>query len=342
MPKRQAWNGKHATRTGSQALALLAAPLNVEILRALQDGPRNLLDLRQAVGSPPQSTMRVYTRTLIEIGVLERRQRNEFPTTTEYSSTPAGHALLAAAAVWEAWLQTAPDGPLTVGSVAAKSATKALLGGWSASIVRAVAARSLTLTELNFLIPKISYPSLERRLGAMRLCALIEAQPGDGRGVPYQATEWLRRAVLPLIAAVAWEQRFLREPEAKIGGIDAEAAFLLAVPLINLKPEASGRCRLSVEVRGGAEPAFAGVVIGVEEGEIVTCTTRLGGPVDASASGAPGAWIRQVAGASEPQLEMTGDFALSRAIIGALQALSQAAKRSLTFEQNEPRVEPTN
>src|SRR6476469_7621017 len=121
MPKLEAWNRTNVARTGGQALALLASPLNFEILKALEHGPRNLLDLRQAVGSPPQSTMRVYTRTLVDIGVLERRQRNEFPTTTEYSSTPAGQALLAAAAVWEAWLQAAPDGPLMVGSVAAKS-----------------------------------------------------------------------------------------------------------------------------------------------------------------------------------------------------------------------------
>ncbi len=328
MPNGQARNRTQVTRTGSQALALLATPLNVEILKALKDGPRNLLDLRQAVGSPPQSTMRVYTRTLTEIGVLERRRRNEFPATAEYSSTPAGNGLLAAAAVWEEWLKTAPDGPLAVGSIAAKSATKALLGGWSANIVRAVAARSLTLTELNVLIPKISYPSLERRLGAMRLASLIEPTPSDGRGVPYQPTEWLRRAVLPLTAAVSWEQRFLREPEAKIAGNDAEAAFLLAIPLISLAPEVAGSCRLSVEIRGGAEPVFAGVLIGIEGGKVISCTARLKGTVDASASGTPSAWIRQVAGSSESQLEMSGDFALSRAVVDSFRDLSSAAIRS--------------
>ncbi len=328
MPQGQVRSRTQVTRTGSQALSLLATPLNAEILRALQDGPRNLLDLRQAVGSPPQSTMRVYTRTLTEVGVLERRRRNEFPATAEYSSTPTGHAFLAVVAIWEAWLQTAPAGPLTIGSVAAKSATKALLGGWSANIVRALAARPLTLTELNVLIPKISYPSLERRLGAMRLAGLIEATPGNGRGVPYQPTDWLHRAVLPLTAAIAWEQRFVEEPEARIGGNDAEAAFLLATPLISLEPGTSGSCRLSVEIRGGAAPVFAGVVIGIEEGKVTSCTARLKGTVDASASGTPGAWIRQVAGASEPQLEMSGDVALSRAVVSALQALLPAAVRS--------------
>lgn len=328
MPKDQSRSRTQVTRTGCQALALLATPLNVEILRALEGGPRNLLDLRQAVGSPPQSTMRAYTRTLAEIGVLERRRRNEFPATAEYNLTPAGQALLEVAAVLEKWLQKAPHGPLTIGGLAAKSATKALHGGWGANIVRAVAARTLTLTELNVLIPKISYPSLERRLGAMRLASLIEPTPGDGRGVPYKATDWLRLAVLPILAAIAWEQRFLEEPEAKIGGNDVEAAFLLALPLISLDPEVSGRCRLSVEIRGRPEPVFAGVVIDVEAGGIASCTARLRGSVDASASGTPGAWIRHVAGSDEPQLEMSGDCALSRAVVDALQRLSPAAVRS--------------
>ncbi len=318
----------HVTRTGTQALTLLATPLNIEILKALEDGPRNLLELRQAVGSPPQSTMRLYTRTLADLGLVRRRRRNEFPATAEYSSSPAGQALLVVACALEGWLQTSPNGPLTIGSVAAKSATKALVGGWSANIVRAVATRSLSLTELNMLISKISYSSLERRLGSMRLANLVDAQASNGQGVPYLATEWLRRAVLPLMAAVDWEQRFLREPEAKIVTVDAEAAFLLAVPLIRLGPKVSGRCRLSVEVRGGAEPVFAGVILCVEEGTVISCTARLKGAVEASASGTPAAWIRQVTTASEPQLEMSGNFALSRAVIDAFQALSPAAAAS--------------
>jgi DNA-binding HxlR family transcriptional regulator len=315
-------------RTGGQALTLLAAPLNVEILRALRDKPQTLLDLRQAVGSPPQSTMRVYTRILAELGILERRRRNEFPATAEYGLTGSGRALIAVAGVLEDWLQTGPSGPVVIGSVAAKSATKALVGGWSANLVRALAARTLTLTELNILIPKISYPSLERRLGAMRLAALIEAEPSDGRGVPYRATELLHRAVLPLTAAIAWELQHLDEPTARIGGIDAEAAFLLAIPLISLAPAISGKCRLAIEIRGGAEPVFAGVVVSVEAGTVTSCVARLKGTVDASASGTPGAWFRQIGGSAESQLEMSGDFALARALLESLKGLSPAAARS--------------
>jgi DNA-binding HxlR family transcriptional regulator len=308
-------------RTGTQALSLLAAPLHVHTLKALQEAPKELLDLHRAVGSPPQSTMRVYTRTLEEVGALERRRQSEFPATAEYSITAAGEVLLKVGGLLQEWLMAAPDGPILLGSTAAKSATKALVGGWSANIVRAVAARPLSLTELNVLIPKVSYPTLERKLSAMRIARLVEPQPGEGRGTPYGPTEWLRKAMVPLASAAAWERRFLPDSTPQIGRLDVEAAFLLSIPLIELDPEASGRCRLSVEFRGGPAPAFAGVLIRVENGKVVSCSSRLDGEADATVSGSPMAWLRQMDGGGPGQLETSGNGELANAVPEALRAL---------------------
>jgi DNA-binding HxlR family transcriptional regulator len=306
------------TRTGAQALTVLAAPLHVHILKTLEDGPKGLLDLHREVGSPPQSTMRVYTRTLEELGVLERRRRNEFPATAAYSITPAGQSLLKVAGLLQEWLLAAPDGPILLGSMAAKSAIKALVGGWSSNVVRAVAARPLSLTELNVLIPKISYPTLERKLSTMRSARLVEPQPGEGRGTPCGPTAWLRQAVVPLISASAWERKFAPETTPGIGRLDVEAAFLLSAPLVELEPGHSGRCRLSVEIRGGSSPALAGAILGVEEGKVVSCTSRLDGGAKASASGSALAWMRQMNGGPPGQLEMGGDLSLAMAITNAL------------------------
>jgi len=316
------------TRAGAQALTLLASPLHVHTLKALQEGPQGLLDLRRAVGSPPPSTMRVYTRALEDLGVLKRHRQNEFPATAEYAITPAGTALLKVAAFLQEWLQVAPDGPILLGSAAGKSGTKALIGGWSSNIVRAVAARALSLTDLNMLIPKISYPTLERRLDAMRTAKLVEVQTGDGRGRPYGATEWLRQAVVPLTSAVSWERQFISEPAAHIGRLDIEAAFLLSIPLLVLGPAVTGKCRLSVEVRGGSAPAFAGVVLGVEKGRIVSCTSRLEGDAQASASGSALAWMRQMNGGPPDQLEISGNSSLAAAVTNALHALPEVLVRS--------------
>lgn len=309
------------TRTGARALTVLAAPLHVHILKALEEEPRGLVDLHRTVGSPPQSTMRVYTRTLEELGVLERRRQNEFPATAEYSITPAGESLLKVAALLQDWLLAAPDGPILLGSMAAKSGVKALVGGWSSNIVRAVAARPLSLTELNVLIPKISYPTLERKLSTMRSARLVEPQPGDSRGTPCGPTTWLRQAVIPFTSAAAWERKFAAETTAPIGRLDVEAAFLLCTPLIKLEPGTSGRCRLAVDVRGGSSPAMAGAIVGIEEGRVVSCSSRLDGDAQASATGSAMAWLRQMNGGPSGQLEMTGDLSLSLAVTTSLRDL---------------------
>jgi DNA-binding HxlR family transcriptional regulator len=290
----------------------------VHILKALREGPKGLLGLHRELGSPPQSTMRVYTRTLEELGVLERRRQNELPTTAAYSLTPAGESLLKVADLLQEWLLAAPDGPILLGSPAAKSTVKALVGGWSANIIRALAARPLSLTELNVLIPKISYPTLERRLSTMRSARLVEPQPGEGRGTPCGPTFWLRQAIIPLTSASGWERKFAQEQTSPVGRLDVEAALLLSAPLIELDPELSGRCRLSVEVRGGSSPVLAGAIVGIGEGRVVSCNSQLDGEAQASASGSVLAWMRQMNGGPSGHLEMGGDLSIAMAVTNAL------------------------
>jgi DNA-binding HxlR family transcriptional regulator len=303
-------------RAGAVALSLLSAPLNVHLLQALEDGPLPLIDLRRSVGSPPQSTMRVYSRTLVDLGTLERQRQAAFPGTVEYASTESGKALLGIGAIHEKWLHEAPSGPISLGSTASKSATKALVEGWSTNIIRALAAKPLSLTDLNRLIPRISYPSLERRLGALRLADLVEPYPGEGRGTPYRATAWLRRAIVPLASGAWWERRHLADPPL-IGRLDVEAAFLLAIPLVELPSGLSGRCRLAVEIQGGSSPVFAGVLMTIEDGKVVSCSSRLEGEADAWASGSAGTWMRRMSG-QEGDLEIGGDSELVREIVDSI------------------------
>ena len=138
-------------------------------------------------------------------------------------------------------------------------------------MLRALAARPLTLTELDRLIAGLSYPSLERRPGAMRLAGQIKPCPSPERGTPYTVTPWLRRAIAPLAAAARWERVNVPDYTAPITKSDAEAAFLLAIPLLDsVDPEHSGACR---DPRpDGAR--LAGVLISVEEGRVVSCATK--------------------------------------------------------------------
>jgi DNA-binding HxlR family transcriptional regulator len=262
--------------------------------------------------------MRGHLRTLSETAVLIRHRQNDFPGALDFELTAVGQELWAVAQVLEAWLRAAPERPLQLGSGAAKSAIKALVEGWTTSIVRALAARPFSLTELNGLISGLSYPSLERRLGAMHLAGQIERTPGTGRGTPYAVTDWLRRAVGPLGAAAHWERLHAPATTAAVKRLDAEAAFLLAIPLLRLPPEISGTCRLAVEVGGTNGDRLAGVLVEVERGRIASCVANVQGHADAWASGSTPSWLRAVIEQSTERLEMGGDCQLVRALLDEL------------------------
>jgi DNA-binding HxlR family transcriptional regulator len=310
--------GEIGTRAGTHALSLLAQPLNVAVIQALAEQPRSLIDLRRAAGSPPQTTMRGHLRALTELGVLERRRRNDFPGALDFDLTACGRELLGVADVLTTWLATAPAGPLQLGDRAAKSAIKALVEGWSTTIVRALAARPLALTQLASIISEVSYPSLERRLTAMRLVGQLETTAGSSRGRPYVVTRWLRGAVAPIAAAARWERLHSLAAALPLTRLDTEATFLLAVPLLRPATELSGSCRLAVEVPNGNGGRLAGAVVSVEAGRVASCTTNLQGHADAWVSGSAPAWFRAVIDHDTAPLEIGGDSALGIEVVDGL------------------------
>lgn len=311
--------GETRVRAGTHALNLLSVPLNVHVLKALEEEPRSLIDLRRAVGSPPQTTMRSHLRALTGHGILERRRQSEFPGSVDYELARPGRDLLEVGEVLQTWLAESQQGPMALGGPAAKNSIKAMVEGWSSAIIRAIAARPLSLTDLNRLITGLNYPSLERRLSAMRLAGQIEAQPGKTRATPYGVSTWLRHAVAPLAAATRWERQHLPADTAPIARIDIESAFLLAVPLARLPDEANGNCRLAVEVRGAArEPSVAGVLVGVNEGRVTSCVSRLEGRADSWIVGSASAWIRAVIEQDVEGLEVGGQHDLGWRMLEAL------------------------
>lgn len=306
-------------RAGATVLSLLSVPLNVHLLAALEDEERALSDLSQAVGHPPATTMRSYLKALVDLGIVERRQEGGFPGTVAYSLTPAGERFRAVAGALRIWLSEAPAGPIVLGDPTAKSAIKALVEGWNANIIRVLAARPLQLTELAKLITGISYPTLERRLAAMRRTGQLQAIRNDSasRGTPYEVTRWLRQAVSPLVAAVAWERERAAAQTKSLSRIDVEALFLLALPLLDMPEELSGRCRLGVEVRS-RQPDYAGATLTVEAGRPVSLVARLEGDSDAWAVGTAGTWLAWLSEHPDRPLELGGDRALARAVVEAL------------------------
>lgn len=305
-------------RAGGTALRLLSSSLNLEVLRCLAQEPQPLQELMRHLGFPPRSTLRIYLRALMEIGAIERLSRSEFPSSVDYEITRSGRALLGVGDVVQGWLNRSPAGPTELGSTAARSALKALVEGWGNQIVRALAVRPLTLTRMDSLLPHLSYPSLERRLTAMRQVNLLEAHRAPGRASPYRATVWLCESVAPVVGAGGWEREFAPNVTPDVHRLDVEAALLLAIPLIELAPCLNGSCRLAVEVHDGTVPLLAGAVITVEHGAVTSCVPSLENDAEAWASGTPLAWLRQLDGAAGAGLDIGGKRHLAAAMISAL------------------------
>jgi DNA-binding HxlR family transcriptional regulator len=301
-------------------LSLLSVPLSVNVLTALEGEEMALLDLSREVGHPPATTMRSYLKTFADLGVVARRSEGGFPGTVSYSLARPGEQLLQVASALQGWLKDAPDGSIALGTAAAKSAIKAFVEGWNASIIRVLAARPMALTELAKLITNISYPTLERRLAALRRTGQMRAQrdASGSRGTPYEVTPWLRRAAAPLVAALAWEREWAAAQTKSLSRIDVEALFLLAIPLLDLPEDLSGRCRLAVELRSGQQPEYAGATLTLRAGQPPSLVTRLEGDSDGWIGGTVGSWLSWMSGGRDRPLERGGDSALARTILDAL------------------------
>lgn len=282
-------------RAGGTVLTLIASPLSVPILRAHLDGPLRLPDLRERIGGAAQTTLRGQVGNLRGIGALKRHVRGGMPYTVENELTDVGKGVLAVAEVVETWLSRAPQGALTLGSEPAKGAIRALVGGWGSTMLRALAARPLSLTELSSAISDHSYPALERRLSAMRAARQVEPREGGGRGgKPYGVTEWTRQAVAPIIAAGRCECEHLAEVTEPLSRIDVEAAFLLSVPLVDLDITRSGLCLLAVDTGtagDGASGRLAGVHVEMEDGTVTSCLPRWEGEPKTWALGSISSWL---------------------------------------------------
>lgn len=299
-------------RAGGTVLSLIAAPLSVPILRAHLEGPLRLPDLRERIGGAAQTTLRGQVGNLRGIGALEGCVRSGMPYTVENELTPVGLGVLSVAEVVEAWLALAPQGSIPLGSESAKGAIRALVGGWGSTMLRALAARPLSLTELSSVINDHSYPALERRLSAMRAARQLEPRPDGDRGSkPYGVTEWTRRAAAPIAAAGRCEYKYLVHSTSPLMRIDIEAIFLLSVPLADLDVTHSGACLLAVDTGSGdpGQPTdrLAGVHVEVEEGTIATCSSRLEYDPQTWVLGSTSAWVDAILEGKTEWLRIGGE-----------------------------------
>jgi DNA-binding HxlR family transcriptional regulator len=305
-------------RAGAYGLSLLSNPLNVRVLGALANRKLDLPDLHREAGLPPQTTLRAYLRALVEIGVLYRYQEAGFPGGVSYELTDSGRDLLDAGRILEAWLASSPSRSLSLGESSAKGVVQALVDGWSTKVLRALAAKPLSLTQLDRLIPSVNYPALERRVAAMRSAGQIVAERGSSGSRPYQVTNWLRTAAGPLLAAANWEESRTPAAADPFDRLDAEAVFLLLLPLLELPAGWSGTCHLAIDLRDNHRAGVSGVLVEFDRGRATACRSPGKSSPPTQVIGSASVWMRVLNGDSKEGLEVTGQSDLANEIVDSL------------------------
>ena len=267
-------------RAGAQALSLAADPVNREILLAMSNR------------------------------VLEMGGRS-------YTVSNEGHEALFVAATIERWLAQAPDGPIEYGTTLAKRTVAALVEGWSAAVVHALAREPMGSAELHAAIDGLDRRRLRQHLTAMHGVGLVEAL-GKGQGMLYVMTDWLRHGIAPLIASARLERDSEVKGATPVDGHDVEAGFRMALAVAKAPEELSGVCHLRLNLDEGRDDRRSGVTAAVDRGEIVVGEPRFDDPADAWALGTLDGWLDTVIDLDAKAVRTGGDDWLTGALVGAI------------------------
>lgn len=307
-------------RAGGRALLLLADPVSISIVRALASGPVETGELIDRVENVSRSTYFDRLRDLEEISLISRERRPGIPPVAACNLTEAGHCLLRIARLLDIWLARAPDGPIAASNGSATAPIKALAVGWGSTLLRWLAERPLSLTELEPLVDGLGYRKLERATKDLLAAGLLERVDAEGRLSPYALTPWARESVAVLAAAVHWERREIPDRSAPVTTLEIEAGMLMALPLVELSPDLSGTCELLMDVEAKDGGRESGVATRIASGRPVWCSPT---PVQLQGGtswlrGNLWAWIHAVIKGKPSKLETGGDPDLTQALIAGL------------------------
>jgi DNA-binding HxlR family transcriptional regulator len=231
-------HGAVSPRAGCRALLLLADPVSVSILRLLACRSIASTDLLERVEHVSRSTFFDRLRDLEGLSLIVRERRASVPSTANCRVSGSGRRLLLVADLLDAWLARAPEGPLRLGDASATLAVKALVLGWGSTLLRWLAERPRSLTELERMVDGLGYRKLERVAHNLIDAGLAERIATKGRLNPYTVTPWARESARAFVAAVRWEQHEIPEHCAPATAIEAMGGLLLALPLIDRHAEA--------------------------------------------------------------------------------------------------------
>jgi DNA-binding HxlR family transcriptional regulator len=310
-------------QAGGRALLLLADPVSVSILRQLAPAPLESTELHDRIGFVSRSTYFERMRDLEELSLIKRTRRGEVPPVAECELASPGERLLPVAARLDAWLADAPAGPLKLGEAYATATVKALAVAWGSTLLRWLAERPRTLTELEQQVRIFGYRKLERIVRDLVKAGLLERVTVKGRPGAYGVTAWARRAAGLLAAAMRWERHEIAKRSASVTSTEAEGVLLLGLPMIELPVEANGTCVLLVDADAPREKSLGGAVVRLLDGRVVwwkavSDLEAIEPDPDCCVRGPTLAWLGTHTKASHAVLHTTGNADLAESLMTGL------------------------
>ncbi len=257
------------------------------------------------------------------IGIPEAElDREPVAAEPQMRATPEGAQGAFLALALERWLASSPEGPYEIGEQEASEALLALVFGWSSTVVHALAAKPLTVAELEQRIPGMEAEAIAERVRWLAGTGLAEARRSADGETRYAATDWLREAIAPLAIAARMEHRYPRAGRAPIDSLDIETAFLLTLPLVELPAHLSerlnGSCSLGVELESAGATGVVGVTIRVEAGRLLSGAAGLDENVDALATGSVEDWLDTIIEPDAKRVRTSGDRLLAGVLLNSL------------------------
>jgi DNA-binding HxlR family transcriptional regulator len=299
------------SRAGGEVLSLLSDALNSSILRALMGGPLPVPELGRRLGQTSRTTRFSRLRNLERLGVIMREKRPGTPPVAYCELSRAGRELLPVVRRFARWLAESPDGPSSPDEPDGARAIKALAVAWDTTVLRWLAERPCSVTELDSLSPPdVTYHEVRKAREALSAAGMISPVASDERGQPSAANEWTRRAAGSIAAAIRWEKASLvgAVPLTPAG---AEGLLRMLLPLVEIQPSQSGVCELRID-------RHADLSVLVTEGQIVACDPAPSGPRVGRLSGDAEAWFRAFLDGRIDSLRMHGGIQLTAVLAGGL------------------------
>jgi len=300
------------SRAGGEVLSLLSDALNSSILRALMGGPLPVPELGRRLGPTSRTTRFSRLRDLERLGIIRRKKRPGTPPVAYCGLSSAGRELLPVVRRFARWLAESPDAPSSPDELDGARAIKALAVAWNTTILRWLAERPCSVTELGSLSPRdVTYHEVRAARESLSAAGMISPVASDERGQPYAASEWTRRAAGCIAAAMRWERAFLTDTRP-LAPAEAEGLLRLLLPLVEIQPTLqSGVCVLRIDRHDDLS-------VLVEDGRIAPCDLPPSHPRVSQVSGDAEAWSRAVLDGRTDSLRMRGGIHLTAALTGGL------------------------